>query len=370
MISFPPSIYHPVYLFVVGLFSIVYFLQSNKNIGRSKMITFGQSYDVGMFLLVVFLVLFLGLRPVSGVYFGDTATYSGIFETMQENDVILSTSDHLFDLFTYYCTKIMNVNIYFLVMESIYIGLIYIACRKLTGRNSAVLVLLCLTSLSFYAYGVNGLRNGLACSIIILALTFIEGKLVEKVFCALLCVMAANFHHSTLLPIICMVFAYMFRNPKLMYIIWLSSFILSLAIGNSAAEVLTGLGFDDRLTTYINENDKETLSYFSKVGFRWDFLLYSIVPIAIGWYAIFKRGFYDKTFLLLLGTYMYANAFWIIVIRAPYSNRFAYLSWFLYPIVLGYPLVKWPIWRTNNVKKTGYVILLNFLFTFFMWIIS
>ena len=38
--------------------------------------------------------------------------------------------------------------------------------------------------------------------------------------------------------------------------------------------------------------------------------------------------------------YLTANAFWILVIRSSFSNRFAYLSWFLMAIIIFYPFFK------------------------------
>lgn len=46
--------------------------------------------------------------------------------------------------------------------------------------------------------------------------------------------------------------------------------------------------------------------------------------------------------------YLLSNTFWILVIRANFSDRFAYLSWFIYSIVLLYPLVTHSI-----VKRQG-----------------
>ena len=61
--------------------------------------------------------------------------------------------------------------------------------------------------------------------------------------------------------------------------------------------------------------------------------------------------------------------FWIIVINASFSNRFAYLSWFLYPIVLSYPLLRMSIWK-NQGRKTAYILIAHSLFTYLMWLIK
>ena len=56
-----------------------------------------------------------------------------------------------------------------------------------------------------------------------------------------------------------------------------------------------------------------------------------------------------------------------MVIKAAYSNRFAYLSWFLYPIVLAYGVIRLHIWPDQD-KKAGLILLLHAAFTLFMYL--
>ena len=105
---------------------------------------------------------------------------------------------------------------------------------------------------------------------------------------------------------------------------------------------------------------------FSHTGFRWDFLLYSMMPIVLGYYVVIKRGIQDRTYTILLNTYTLANAFWVMVIRANYSNRFAYLSWFMYPIVLAYPLLRLDVWGDMQGKRLKQIMLAHIGFTWFM----
>jgi hypothetical protein len=66
---------------------------------------------------------------------------------------------------------------------------------------------------------------------------------------------------------------------------------------------------------------------------------------------------------------MIANTFWILVIRANFSNRFAYLSWFLMAIVIAYPLLKVKFWD-DHYKNVGRIFLAYYLFTYFMFLKS
>ena len=79
-------------------------------------------------------------------------------------------------------------------------------------------------------------------------------------------------------------------------------------------------------------------------------------------------GFNDFVFNVIANTYILANSFWIMVIRASYSNRFAYLSWFLYPLVFAYPLSRMNIWEKQE-RKTAFILLAYTGFTLIMFLL-
>lgn len=54
-----------------------------------------------------------------------------------------------------------------------------------------------------------------------------------------------------------------------------------------------------------------------------------------------------------------------MVIRAASSNRFAYLSWFLYGIVLAYPLLNFKIFNQQGLVIAA-LLLSQIIFTFTM----
>ena len=145
--------------------------------------------------------------------------------------------------------------------------------------------------------------------------------------------------------------AYLIKKPKHSILIWLFAIAVSLFLGGYASNLFASLGFDDRLSSYVNGNqDAEFMrDTFSHAGFRWDFLIFSAVPIIWGWWIITKKGFNDNAYNIIFNTYVLANSFWVLVIRAAFSNRFAALSWFLYFLVLIYPLLKHNIYPKQGV---------------------
>jgi len=59
------------------------------------------------------------------------------------------------------------------------------------------------------------------------------------------------------------------------------------------------------------------------------------------------------------------NAMWIMINTASFSNRFAYISWFLMGLVICYPYLKEVFWE-KQFHKIGIITLLYFGFTYFM----
>jgi hypothetical protein len=323
-------------------------------------------------LFSVFYILFWGFRPYSGQYFGDTPNYNkkyellknyGVFNMQGADDV---GNDWLFDTLMRSCAQVMDAHLFFTIVLFFYIVMMFTGCRKLDNRHGATIMLFCYGAFSFYTYSVNGIRNGLACSIAIFALALLNKG--NKIWSIVLSSIVIGCHKSAALPVACMFFTYFVRQPKLMCIVWLSSIAISLAIGNYIDNLWVMLNLDERLVENLQSDEAE--GRILEHRFRWDFLLYSFMPILLGWYTIFKRKFQNRTYLLLLGTYIYANSFWVLTIRGIFSNRIAYLSWFLYPIVLAYPLLNFPVFKKNHSQKTAWILLGHFGFTTILWLLG
>lgn len=362
MILFNPFLYSSVHIAIVSLLTIVCIL-SIINQSSQSIITKRRN-SIGILLYSIVFIFVVGLRPVSAA-FGDTTNYAQSYYELQGTPLIIDgASDVLFALLMWWCAQRMSVEFFFLIVEILYIAPIIFSCKRFFPRNSDLAILFSFAAFSFFTYGVNGIRNGMACSLVLLAMSFIQGTVHDKIVCVILSLIAINTHASTALPVVCLVVAYFVRSPKVMFGFWLFSIFLSLIAGGPVSNLFANLGFDERLSDYITADVDEGM--FSRTGFRWDFLLYSSVPIVLGYYLIFKKKVFDRTYLLLLGTYIYANAFWIMVIRAEYSNRFAYLSWFLYPIVLCYPLLRLKIWPKTQGQKTAIIMAGHLAFTLFM----
>lgn len=368
--SIPAEIYQDFYTsFLFGLCFIVaiYYFTSQNNDNIRRNLPFTQLVALVLSILIIF---FVGFRPVSSV-FVDMGLYVHTYNNILDGYNVPEDSrgEWLFYAFGNLCKRNgLSDVMYIFLMDVGYFGLMFVTCWRLMRRNLFVALLFCFASFSCFTYGVNGMRNGMACSIVMLSITFLSEGTWKKVIAIILMYLAYSFHHSTALPSFCALSAMLFvKNTRYAIYFWIASIFISLVAGNLVTEMFVNLGFDDRMEQYANldEFGEVMESSNEKAGFRIDFILYSIMPIIMVWYITIKRNFKDLTYHIIATTYILANAFWIMVIRSEQSNRFAYLSWFIYPLVIAYPLLRMNIWEDQD-KKTGIILLLYSSFTFFM----
>lgn len=363
-----PQYYIGVFNGILLFLCMFCFLQ----IYNKKELQFGDNI-LSAFILLIFVSLYMGLRDTKSLIFGDTIGYTIGYLNHDISYDDAKRGEIVWTFFTDICYKAgLSVKAWFVLIDFIYAGCMFLTCKKLLRENIYVAMLFMVSAFSFFSYGVNGLRNGIACSLFMLAMSCYIFSYKGKIAALILCILGFYIHKSIMLPIVTfLVSYYLVRKLKWALFFWLFSIVLSLTVGNQFAILVEPiLGFDERLNDYFNAaQDTDVMKGFSSTGFRWDFLLYSAIPILLGYYVVFIKKVYNRFYHILLNTYILANAFWIIVIQASFSNRFAYLSWFLYPLVLAYPLLKFPLWE-NQGKNVGMILCGHIFFTYFMWIVS
>ena len=285
---------------------------------------------------------------------------------------------------------------WFLLIEIGYLGFVFLGLKILLGENVWIAMLFFLSAFSTFTFGTNGIRNGLACSAVTFAFAIAANQNVAKLAVAGgILVLAFGVHRSISLPIASFVAAsYIIKSPKVAIYFWIASIGISLVAGGPVSNFFMGLGFDDRMTQYATSTD-EYADQFTQTGFRWDFLAYSAMPVWLTWHVIQKaekgRAEFGDTveeaetnitgagriadahsmrvFNILATTYILANSFWVMVIKAAFSNRFAYLSWFLYPVVIAYAVIRLHIWEDQD-RKAGLILALHAGFTIIMHLLG
>jgi len=317
------------------------------------------------------LTLFLGTRPSSGA-FGDMGIYrKDFFEKYfyGTDDSVSRASEPLWEglqNLAHHVAPSTSVYDQFILFSflvcAVYILFMCWACVRLNRRCAYLLLLFQVANFQFYVYCVNGMRNGMACSMVLLALTYMTPHTADKVKAAALCICAYLIHNSVIVPVAAIFGSYFFlRDTRKCIYVWLGAIALSFVAGHMVEDLLIGFGFDSRVEGYLTNHDAQILSEFGagvevKYGFRWDFLLYSFAPIWLGWYVVCRRRITDQWYTLLLNSYILANSVWVLAIRALSSNRFAYLSWFMYGLVVAYPLFRFRIYRHQGVVAAAFLV--------------
>lgn len=362
----PPQYYQTVYLIITALLSFkAYATWKSKN---NEEILLGKNTNwIGLFVFCLLFVWIVGNRP-NGPYFGDTYFYHHQYMLMvngQLNVPETQEGDWIFNTIMFWCAQSMDYHAFFTIVEAGYIFFALWGIIRIFGNNTWGAFIFFIGAFSFFSYGTNGIRSGLACSVVILAFSFLMAdKPWEKIVGLLWCWLAIGIHKSALLPCMAMIFSLFVKNPKFSVGLWIFSIALYLVLGNAIGDMFASWGFDDRMSSYMHNVDKSILQ--AKSGFRVDFLLYSAMPIWLGYEVLIKKRVVSKYFPILFNTYIYANSFWVMVMGAVFSNRFAYLSWFMYPLVLAYPCLKLDIWGSRQGKIAATIMLAHIGFTLFM----
>lgn len=350
--------YNYWYYQIVMIMAIIVFLHSLKFDIKSK--TNQMIFQVFGSILFLFVLLYMGTRPVTGTVFIDMGTYNQIFQGYARGGPINSSKDWLFHQFMWSSAQVMNNRTFFFVCAVIYVVPCYLISKKWFGKYWFYSFLLLIGSFSFWTYGVNGIRNGMGTSLFLMALA--SDKRWQQLVWLFL---AVNIHSSMMLPSLGLVITWFYNQPKAFYYFWLACIPLSLAFPGFWENFFASMVEDDRSRYLTSETYDEAIT---QTGFRWDFLLYSATGVFAGTYYLFKKKIEDQTYIALFNVFLFANAFWILVIRANFSNRFAYLSWFLLALVIGYPWVKY-YFEKDQYRKLGYIMVAYVGFTYFMGVI-
>lgn len=317
----------------------------------------------GLFLCLILLsyaVCMIAFLPVPWSVGADRTLYARSFIQAAKSDTFSPEgSDYLFGFYSIIVAKLFNWQGCFVVTALIYVANHLIAAYKCSRKHVALLFLLMLSSFSFYSYGVNTIRAGFAASFLLLALVNYKRLLWFFLFIFV----AVNCHYSMIIPSLAMIAAKYWNKPKLYIGLWLCCVVASAAAGHYFEQLFAGMSSDHRVS-YLNVEASET---HYKVGFRIDFVLYSMLPMVAGYYYLVKKQIRSEFYSILFNTYILANCFWLLVIRANFSDRFAYLSWFLYPLVLVYPMCHFKVVKQQPVKM-AIILLCSASFTYFMFI--
>ncbi|WP_375604961.1 EpsG family protein [Flavobacterium davisii] len=281
---------------------------------------------------VIFIIMLIAFRPIGENGFTDTLMYMKWFDNSREGFVL--HKDIGFDFLIYCCAQTGSYRALFFMCSLIsFVFLIWI-CYTIANDKWFLMFLVFLVSIYFWNHQVFTIRQGMA------SIFFIAGVLhrnnLLKIFLILL---AVSFHISFLMPLIVYVLVLLFQNTIVYLIFWFLVIILSMLGKMFFFGEIVNFFLSERISYYIKplyDSDKEVI-------FRWDVIIYSFVFIVIGIFYNYK--FYhnqEKEYGIFLNIFLLTNSIFLLVVpfSSDFAHRFAYLSWFIIPLIVFFPLFK------------------------------
>lgn len=354
--------YQPLYLLVVSILTLIvvhYYYEGDRDSKKTGLFF--------MFIIAVSLSFFVGLRP-NDIVFMDTIGYVRGYFNNEGNEFIWDSEAQnlLFDNFyIWIASKSLGYSTFFTIIAAIYFIGILLACWLMFPKNSTESFIFYLGAFSTFSYAVNGIKAGAAASIFLIALAVAvrAKKDWQFVFAIPIAIVSYFFHHSMMLCVGAFILAFCYRNTKVYLVFWIIALVIAALQINFFQNLFGELIVEDDAHGagyLLNEDSK-----IGHIGFRWDFIIYSAIPIIMGWYAIYHKKIQSVNYKFLLNTYLITNGMWMLCMYANYTNRIAYLSWLMYPFVLIYPIINCK-WGETRDKTFIYVISGHLIFTLFM----
>lgn len=345
-----PELYHDVYLIAITIITIVVCMFGTQ-LRKSPIISL---------LLCISAILFIGLRPLSSVFI-DMVNYHDYYIFLEGEKVgfDFSSKDFIFsNLFALFRINNWPETYFFLVIALIYFGCMLWACYKLFPNNTLLAFLVCLAAFSTFSYGTNGIKAGASASIFLLAIAYSDNKWLAFLFI----VLSYGFHHSIQVVIGAFIVVSFVKEPKYYFRFWIACLILA-ALHATWFQEFFGSITDESGAGYLIINETSERQYLT--GFRLDFIIYSCVPIVV--YQLLRQKYEIKsdTYNFIINLYTFTNGIWLLCMYASFTNRIAYLSWFMLPIVLIYPFLNLN-GIENNERYLNLIVIGHLAFTLFM----
>lgn len=225
-----------------------------------------------------------------------------------------------------------NEILYWLFYSVFYCMSYYMVSKKYFPYEYAGYFVLCVIGcMGFVSYGSNTIRAGFGIALLLLA--FCTENKIAKIC---LSIASIGCQMSMLLPVVCyLASVYIAKKHRWCEYIWIICLIIT-SLTSVVSDIMTMFGALDARIEEMANYDGTSDVY--NVGFRIDFLFYSVIPIIIAKYNL-KNMIEDPLYLRIYRTYLLANAAWLLLMRIPFTDRVAYLSWFLIPFLLLYPVL-------------------------------
>lgn len=326
----PARYYLTIYLVAVTLLTIlvsnVYSKKNNAGLNKPTVNDCSTGY-----IVATIVALFIGFRPMS-VLFVDMVNYHDIYLFLHYGKEFIfnwNTENIIFDNFvSFLASNRYDLTIFFVLVSLFYFVGTYKAMTRFFPKDALYGFIVFLGAFSTFSYGTNGIKAGSAAAIFLLALAYKNKPVLSWIFA----ILSIGFHHSMVVPVGGYIAATFVKDNKKYMYFWL------LALGVALLHITF---FQNIFASFADESGSSYLTstenWGGKTGFRYDFVIYSAIPIFVGYKVLYTYKLRSASYNFLLNIYTFTNAIWMLCMYASFTNRIAYLSWLMYPVVLVYP---------------------------------
>lgn len=306
-------------------------------------------------LLVFFAILYIYIKnfyvenQLNISIFSDLWNYWNFFEISSSSNLPIIQFEPGFSIYTWVFSKFVSFNVYRdIIVVTVFFAMVF-TCYKFSGRfYSAVIVSIFV--LAFYtplnAISEVALRQGLAASILLIFLPKLMESTLRPWVGISIFALIVSFHYSAVLPLVAFLLTY-FVVRFIAFYVWL--LFMFLYIINFSG--LVGIVLQDVLMISADSlNDFNRLDVDYLLGFKWAFLLLSILPVVVA-LLLGRLGFFSFAFLdfiksKLMIFYFFSNSIAMCFSLSTFHDRFFIWSWILIPVIF--------FWLSGYFKRMNY----------------
>ncbi len=334
--------------FAIIVLFYIYFVKEKENV-LSKF---------GVLLMAVFIVLLFGWVVVLQPIHGDPRSYARTFEYISHLNMsemwALERPEVSYKLLNWGLSALTDdYRVLFLVLFTVFIYFTMKALKLIYNQHERFGLMLVLVTYPFFmTYVVNGKRHGLALVFMLYAIILLQKN--KKVSGLLALAFSITWHNSMLLgaPVILLfLMLNYFNRMRIVIVIYVASIIVSMtSLSGVIVEKIISVFFAD--SYYSGYATLTAMGWGYKVGFRADFFVFSIIPLALYYY--YKNQIKEEIKERVQGwvsLYMLLNSLYHLASGVVFSDRFAAYSWYILPIVC------FEVLRGVSRKKADFVLM-------------
>lgn len=308
-----------------------------------------------VFFITIVVSLVIGLRDETvGI---DTASYAYMFREGQATRSVFVTGDIGWNAFVYLFSSLTsNVSIFFVFNAIVYTAAPFIGLKNKLGYNLCLLLALTLLSPNFVQFGINVMRQGFAASIFLFALKYYDTD--KKILMYTLMGLSVAAHMSMIAPFVGLLIITMRGTIKKSHalgliLIWTLLLLFTIAGLNNWADYFPFLG--GRLLDYSAGTSGVEAKIFNVPVNFWR---YSALPVVLYLFFLIKGTKIDRFYTNIGSVYVLCSCVYILTFSFSYSLRFAYLSEFLMPLLIVYPIVTFRPFKKSSLMLSVLITLL------------